>query len=69
MQIKPPGNFFYVSSILPHTQESNATSVIPLYQLEYRISYNTVELTVNYYYFLTVLYNKIAGLTLKYNKK
>lgn len=43
MQIKPPGNFFYVSSILPHTQEPNATSVILLYQLEYRISYNTVD--------------------------
>jgi len=68
MQIKPPGNFFYVSSTLPHTQESNATSVILLYQLEYRISYSTVELTVNCY-FLTLLYNRIAGLTLKYNKK
>jgi len=55
-------------TILPHTQEPNATSVILLYQLEYRISYNTVELTV-YYYFLTVLYNRIACLTLKYNKK
>jgi len=64
MQIKPPGNFFHVSSILPHTQESNATSDILLYQLEYRISYNIAELKVNYY-FLTVLYNRIAGLTLK----